>query len=168
MFISTVLLQAKKALFVIEVMAAKFEIGKFNGRNFSLWKLKIKAILTKDSYLAAISERPTTFTDDNKWNEMDENAIANLYLALADEILSSIEEKKTTKEIWDHLTKLYEAKSLHNKIFLKRKFYTLRMSESTSVTEHLNVLNTLFSQLTSLGYKNRVTRTCRTSTPKST
>lgn len=57
------------------------------------------------------------------------------------------------KEIWDHLTKLYEAKSLHNKIFLKRKLYTLRMSESTSVTEHLNILNTLFSQLTSLGYK---------------
>ena len=27
------------------------------------------------------------------------------------------------------------------------------MSESTSMTEHLNILNTLFSQLTSLGYK---------------
>ena len=75
---------------MIEAMAAKFEIGKFNGRNFSLWKLKIKAILTKDSYLAAISERPETVTDDNKWNEMDGNAIANLHLALADEILSSI------------------------------------------------------------------------------
>ena len=40
---------------------------------------------------------------------MDGNAIANLYLTLADEILSSIEEKKKEKEIWDHLTKLYEA-----------------------------------------------------------
>ncbi|KAE8698554.1 hypothetical protein F3Y22_tig00110597pilonHSYRG00393 [Hibiscus syriacus] len=71
---------------------------------------------------------------------------------LADEVLSSIEEKKTTKEIWDHLTKLYEVISLHNKIFLKRKLYTLRMPESTSMTEHLNTLNTLFSQLTSLRY----------------
>lgn len=138
---------------MIKAMAAKFEIEKFNGSNFSLWKLKIKAVLRKDNCLAAISERPTTFTDDNKWNEMDGNALANLHLALADGILSSIEEKKMAKEIWDHLTKLYEAKSLHNKIFLKRKLYTLRMSESTSVTEHLNILNTLFSQLTSLGYK---------------
>ncbi|KAL4283007.1 hypothetical protein GQ457_16G004330 [Hibiscus cannabinus] len=113
----------------------------------------IKAILRKDGCLAAISERPTDFTDNNKWNEMDENAIADLHLALADEVLSSIEEKKTAKEIWDHLTKLYEAKSLHNKIFLKRKLYSLRMSESTSVTEHLNMLNTLFSQFTSLSYK---------------
>ncbi|GMJ14768.1 hypothetical protein HRI_005146000 [Hibiscus trionum] len=134
-------------------MATKFDIEKFNGRNFSLWKLKIKAILRKNGCLAAISERPADFTDNKKWNEMDENAIADLHLALADEVLSSIEEKKTAKEIWDHLAKLYEVKSLHNKIFLKRKLYTLRMSESTSVTEHLNTLNTLFSQLTSLSYK---------------
>ncbi|GMI76144.1 hypothetical protein HRI_001283700 [Hibiscus trionum] len=134
-------------------MATKFDIEKFNGRNFSLWKLKIKAILRKNGCLAAISERPADFTDNKKWNEMDENAIADLHLALADEVLSNIEEKKTAKEIWDHLAKLYEVKSLHNKIFLKRKLYTLRMSESTSVTEHLNTLNTLFSQLTSLSYK---------------
>ncbi|KAL5556091.1 hypothetical protein UlMin_038327 [Ulmus minor] len=62
---------------------------------------------------------------------MDGNAIANLHLALADGVLSSMAEKKTTKEICDTLTKLYEAKSLHNKIFLKRKLYTLRMMEST-------------------------------------
>ncbi|KAE8683472.1 hypothetical protein F3Y22_tig00111208pilonHSYRG00305 [Hibiscus syriacus] len=110
----------------------------------------MKVILRKDGCLAAISERPVDFTDDNKWIEMDGNAMANFHIALANEVLSSIEEKKTAKEIWDHLTKLYEATSLHNKIFLKRKLYTLRMSESTSVTEHLNTLNTLFSQLTSL------------------
>ena len=51
------------------------------------------------------------------------------------------------------LNRLYEAKSIHNKIFLKMKLYTLRMVESTSVMEHINTLNTLFSQLTSLGYK---------------
>ena len=80
-------------------MATKFEIEKFNGRNFSLWKLKIKAILRKDGCLAAISVRPTEITDDKKWSEMDENAVADLHLALADEVLSSIEEKKTAKEI---------------------------------------------------------------------
>ncbi|GJR87113.1 gag-pol polyprotein [Tanacetum coccineum] len=134
-------------------MATKFEIEKFNGNNFSLWKLKMKAILRKDKCLAAIGERPAEVTDDSKWDEMDGNAIANLHLALADGVLSSIEEKKTAKDIWDHLARLYEARSLHNKIFLKRKLYALRMIESTSVTEHVNNLNTLFSQLTSLDCK---------------
>ncbi|KAE8670544.1 hypothetical protein F3Y22_tig00112127pilonHSYRG00101 [Hibiscus syriacus] len=110
-------------------MATKFDIEKFNGRNFSLWKLKMKAILRKDMCLAAINERPVDFADDIKWNKMDGNAMANFHLALADEVLSSIEEKKTTKEIWDHLTKLYKATSLHNKIVLNRKLYTLREQE---------------------------------------
>ncbi|GJT19577.1 hypothetical protein Tco_0878283 [Tanacetum coccineum] len=63
-------------------MAAKFEIEKFNGNNFSLWKLKMKAILRKDKYLAATGERPFEVTDDSKWDEMGGNAIANLHLAL--------------------------------------------------------------------------------------
>lgn len=50
---------------------------------------------------------------------MDGNAIANLYLALINAVLSSTVDKKTTEEIWDTLIRLYETKSLHNKIFLK-------------------------------------------------
>ena len=130
-------------------MAAKFEIQKFNGSNFSLWKMKIKAVLRKENCLAAIDERPEGITDA-KWEEIDGNAVANLHLSLADEVLSSIAEKKSAKESWDTLTKLYEVKSLHTKIFLKQKLYTLRMAKSTSVTDHINTLNTLFSQLTSL------------------
>ncbi|GJX32389.1 gag-pol polyprotein [Tanacetum coccineum] len=67
--------------------------------------------------------------------------------------LSCIEEKKTSIDIWEHLDRLYEASSLYNKNFLKRKLYALRMTESTLVTEHVNNLNTLFCQLTSFSCK---------------
>ncbi|KAH9649806.1 hypothetical protein KPL70_026120 [Citrus sinensis] len=113
--------------------------------------MKMKAVLRKNNCLAAIGERSMEITDD-KWNEVDGNVISDLHLALADGVLSSVAEKNTAKEIWDTLTKLYEAKSLHNKIFLKRKLYTLRMAESTMVTDHINTLKTLFSQLTTLGH----------------
>nr|GEX71161.1 reverse transcriptase domain-containing protein [Tanacetum cinerariifolium] len=43
-----------------------------------------------------------------------------------------IKDTKSAKEIWDHLARLYEARSLHNKKFLKRKLYALRMTESIS------------------------------------
>ena len=72
---------------------------------------------------------------------------------MADSVLSSVAEKKTAREIWDVLNKLYEVKSLHTRIFLKRKLYTLRMSESTSVTDHINTLNTLCAQLTASNFK---------------
>ncbi|KAH9735931.1 hypothetical protein KPL71_017911 [Citrus sinensis] len=113
--------------------------------------MKMKAVLRKNNCLAAIGEKPMEITDD-KWNEIDGNAIFDLHLALADGVLFSVAEKNTANEIWDTLTKLYEAKSLHNKIFLKRKLYTLRMAESTMVNDHINTLKTLFSQLTTLGH----------------
>ena len=79
-------------------MATKFEIQKFNGSSFSLWKMKIKTVLSKNNCLAAIDKRPEGITDA-KWEETDGNVVANLYLALSDEVLSSIVEKKSTKEI---------------------------------------------------------------------
>jgi Glu-tRNA(Gln) amidotransferase subunit E-like FAD-binding protein len=98
--------------------------------------------------LATIGDGPVEITDNAKWNEMDGNAITNIHVALADEVLSSVAEKKIAKEIWDTLTKLYQFKSLHNNIFLKRRLYTLQMAEITSVTDHINTIRTLFSQLT--------------------
>ncbi|TYK21892.1 polyprotein [Cucumis melo var. makuwa] len=55
-----------------------------------------------------MDKRQVEITYDNKWNEMDGNAMANIHLALADNVLSSIKEKKTALEIWDHLTKLFD------------------------------------------------------------
>ena len=84
---------------------------------------------------------------------MNDSAVANLHLALADSILTSVAEKKIAKEIWDALVKLHEVKSPHNGIFLKRRLYTLLTSESTSVMDHINNMNMLFSQLTTSDYK---------------
>ncbi|KAA0035654.1 Gag-Pol polyprotein [Cucumis melo var. makuwa] len=80
-------------------MVEKFKIEKFNRTNFSLWKLKMMAVLGKNNYLEAIDKRPIEIIDENKWNEMDENAMSNIHLALADNVLSSTEEKKIAKEI---------------------------------------------------------------------
>jgi len=79
-------------------MATKYEIQKYSGSNFSLWKLKIKAIMRKDNCVTTIEGIPTRITNE-KWNEMDDNAVPNLHLALADSILSSAVEKKTKKKI---------------------------------------------------------------------
>jgi len=60
--------------------------------------LKIKGIIRKDNCMTAIKGRPIGITYE-KWKEMDDNAVANLHLALADSVLSSVVEKKTAKEI---------------------------------------------------------------------
>lgn len=62
---------------------------------------------------------------DDKWNEMDNNAIIDLHLALAHRVLSNVVKEKTVKGIYDTITKWCKAKLLHNKIFLKWRVYTV-------------------------------------------
>lgn len=84
---------------------------------------------------------------------MDDNAIIDLHLALADKILCSMAEQKTAKCIWNTLAKVNKAKLLHNKIFLKRRLYSVQMVETISMTDYINTLKTFFLQLTMLGHK---------------
>jgi hypothetical protein len=58
-----------------------------------------------------------------------------------------VSEEATTKDLWDKLGKLYQSKSLVNKLFLRKKLYNLRMRDGDSVVEHLNAFNTVVSQL---------------------
>jgi len=51
--------------------------------------------LRKDNCLDAVDDRSANITDE-KWKNMDDNVVANLNLAMADSILPSIVEKKTT------------------------------------------------------------------------
>ncbi|RDX88580.1 putative U-box domain-containing protein 50, partial [Mucuna pruriens] len=57
-------------------------------------------------------------------------------------------KKKTTKEIWDALIKLYDVKSLYIRIFLKKKLYIHRVNESTLLTmSNCNILENEHAEL---------------------
>jgi hypothetical protein len=60
-----------------------------------------------------------------------------------------VSEESTAKDLWDKLGKLYQSKSLVNKLFLRKKLYKLRMRDGDSVVDHLNTFNTMVSQLVS-------------------
>jgi hypothetical protein len=56
-------------------------------------------------------------------------------------------EEATAKDLWEKLGKLYQSKSLVNKLFLRKKLYNLRMRDGDSVAEHLSTFNAVVSQL---------------------
>jgi hypothetical protein len=74
-------------------------------------------------------------------------------LCLADSVLLNVSCEDLTKKLWDKLGSLYQLKSLVNKLFLINKWYLLKMSDCSSVTEHLNAFNTIISQLSSIDIK---------------
>jgi hypothetical protein len=58
-----------------------------------------------------------------------------------------VSEEATNKDLWEMFGKVYQSKSLVNKVFLRNKLYNLRMRDGDLVAEHLNAFNTMVSQL---------------------
>jgi hypothetical protein len=56
-----------------------------------------------------------------------------------------VSEEVTTKDLCDKLGKLYQSKSLVNKLFMIKNLYNLRMRDGDLVVEHLNTFNTVVS-----------------------
>jgi hypothetical protein len=84
------------------------------------------------------------------WEKLDIRARSTIRLCLIDLVLLNVSGESTAKELWDKLGNLYQSKSMVNKLFLRKKFYHLRMEGGDSVTEYLNAFNTLVSQLVSV------------------
>jgi hypothetical protein len=132
----------------------KMEIEKFNGKIFKMWKLKMEDLLVeRDQWIAVdLGTAPTgTFADD--WKKMDRKAKRTIRLCLSDSVLLNVSEEATAKDLWEKLGKLYQSKSLVNKLFLRKKLYNLRMRDGDSVAERLNAFNTVVSQLVSVDIK---------------
>jgi hypothetical protein len=133
---------------------SKMEIEKFNGKRFELWKLKMEDLLVeRDQWIVVDPGMAPTGTSADDWKKMDRKAKSTIRLCLSDSVLLNVSEEATAKYLWEKLGKLYQSKSLVNKLFLRKKLYNLRMRDGDSVAEHLNAFNTVVSQLVSIDIK---------------
>ena len=71
-------------------------------------------------------------------------------LCLEHYVLLNIHEEKTTHSLWKKLGDIYQGKSLINKLFLRKKLYSLKMDDGRTMEDHLNVSNMVIAQLTSI------------------
>jgi hypothetical protein len=62
-------------------------------------------------------------------------------------------EEDSPKGIWDKLASPYMSKSATNKLYLKQKFYGLKMQEGSDLVEHVNAFNQLVTDLARLDVK---------------
>ncbi|KAF7829260.1 putative rhamnogalacturonate lyase B isoform X3 [Senna tora] len=132
------------------VMAAKFEIEKFNGNNdFSLWHVKMRALLVQQGLLKALEGKealPTELSNQEK-DDLLERALSTILLSLADDVLREVADEKSAAGLWLKLETLYMTKSLTNRLYLKQRLYTLRMKEGTPIKDHLAELNKVIMDL---------------------
>ena len=151
--------------------SSRVEIEKFNGHNFEMWKLKMEDLLVDKEQWTTMNPgtKPTAISSED-WEKLDRKARSMIRLCLSDSVLLNVFGEDSTKKLWEKLGNLYQSKSFVNKLFLRKKLYHLRMEDGDSVTNHLNIFNTLVSQLISVDIKMKEDDKCITllcSLPKS-
>jgi hypothetical protein len=140
---------------------SKMEIEKFNGKIFELWKLKMEDLLVDRDpcIMIDLGSAPVEGLVDD-WKNLDLKAKSTILLCLSDSVLLNLSEEAIAKNLWDNLGKLYQSKSLVNKLFLRKKLYNMRIRDGDSVAEHLNAFNTVVSQLVSVEIKISIEDKC--------
>ena len=69
---------------------------------------------------------------------------------LSRNVAFNIVKEKTTVGLMAALFSMYEKPSASNKVHLMRRLFSLRMTEGPSVAQHLNELNTITTQFSSV------------------
>ena len=122
------------------------KIKKFNNPNFKLWKLKMEDLLVdREQWIAVDPGTKPTATSQEYWDKLERRARSTIRLCLSNSVLLNVSSEDSAVNLWAKLGSLYQSKSLVNKLFLQKKLFHLRMDENDTVTEHLNVYNTLVS-----------------------
>eukprot|EP00253_Pinus_taeda_P009734 PITA_09734 len=127
----------------------KFRVEKFNGQNFSLWKMQMEDYLyQKDLYLRLGGKTKMLMgMTDEEWNLLNRKTLGTVRLCLAVSVAFNISKETITKGLIKAMAKLYEKPSASNKLF------NMKMSEGGSIADHLNDFNIVTSQLSSMGVK---------------
>jgi hypothetical protein len=128
---------------------------KFDGGNFQLWKFKMRMMLSKHGLWKFVDGSATIPNDENQitdYKEKPTKAFA-LLCDLTDAQLAHIQYCKNVKSAWETLCGVHEAKTIGNKLFLRRRFFTIKMQEGEDFLAHINMVKALVDQLRSIEVK---------------
>ncbi|KAK1430235.1 hypothetical protein QVD17_12833 [Tagetes erecta] len=131
----------------------KVQIEKFNGTDFSWWKMQINALLVQKDLEVVLTWVKPGKLELEDWESKDKKARAVITLSLSKNVAFNIMKETTASGMMKALSNMYEKPSAANKVFLIRELVNTRMKESSSVTEHINKLNSILSRLESVDIK---------------
>ncbi|MGH7240582.1 MAG: reverse transcriptase domain-containing protein, partial [Candidatus Saccharimonadales bacterium] len=141
--------------------ASLYTVEKLNSSNFSHWKQRLQMILMDRGLWELVDgsePAPVVRAGDEasqqklkEWRKRDQAATAQIGLTVSNSELSHIKGAKTARATWNKICDVYEVKGLQALIFLKRKFYTVKMKEGDAMQTHINHVRQLADELEAIG-----------------
>ncbi|KAK9744993.1 GAG-pre-integrase domain [Popillia japonica] len=132
-----------------------YNIQKFEGKNFQLWKFQLEIIFRAEGLLDLVNgktERPEDDREKEKaWDDKNAKAMLIISTAMEFDQLQVIIACKNAAEMWMRLKTIHEQRSAVNKIALKQQFFNYKMSETDTVGQHISKIETMAQSLADVG-----------------
>ncbi|KAG5028948.1 hypothetical protein JHK82_012546 [Glycine max] len=95
----------------------KVKIEKFDGKDFSFWKMQIEDYLYQKKLYQPLSRDKPNDMRQEEWNLLDRQALGVIILTLAKNIAFNIVNEKTTAGLMKVLSDMYEKPSAANNVY---------------------------------------------------
>uniref|UniRef100_A0A1Y1JXA5 CCHC-type domain-containing protein n=1 Tax=Photinus pyralis TaxID=7054 RepID=A0A1Y1JXA5_PHOPY len=133
-----------------------FYVKPFDGNNYSNWEYRVKLLLEQQGVLDVISETAPENSEGSreKYNAFVKNDVKAktiIVQSVADNILETIKEKKTAKEIMESLHATFTKKGISSQVMLQKKLRSLRFLEDKPLNDFLTEFNKTICELKSAG-----------------
>jgi hypothetical protein len=130
-------------------------IDKLEGvENFHAWKYRIGLILEDNDLSRFIKEEvlePVVATEKAKHQKDTIRAKRIIADSIKDHLIPYVSSKKTWKEMFDSLTRLYEGKNINRKMNLRTQLKNTRMQKGEMIQEYFSRISEFKEQLEAIG-----------------
>ena len=128
-----------------------FEIRRFDGTGFDLWKDRMQGILFLKDCDGALQEAKPEDMTENAWETLNKKAVTYIKMGVSDDILLELKGLRYAFEVWEKLRASYENTTPVNQVHLMRKLMHMQLDDSKNALEHLSAFTGVLSQLQDFG-----------------
>src|SRR5579871_6418566 len=134
---------------------SSLSIEKLDGDNYHNWKLMIEMVLVyQDLWGVVDGSEPKPIQNQAgyvAWMKKASKARALIITSLQMSQVEHIRKLESPQEIWEKLKKVHEPQDRQHRLFLRRKFFTLKMQEGDSIQDHINKIKLYQDKLEAMG-----------------
>lgn len=135
-------------------------VEKFDGVYFHLWKFKMEMVLAAKDLWEIVEgseqEPPDQFENDydpkvfKAYQRRSKLELSIIATNLSNKQAAHIQHSRDPSAAWQILCDVHEQKSLSNILYVRRKFFTMKMQDGDDMLDHINKVKALADQLSCL------------------
>ena len=123
-----------------------------NGTNYPSWKVQCRMALIREGLwgiVAGTEKAPDTSDADKlaKFKGRSDRALATIVLAIDPSLLYLVGDPVDPAAVWNKLSGQFQKKTWANKLSLRKKLFSMKLSDSGSMNEYIKKMTEIFDEL---------------------